>query len=151
MYFIDMREINMLVIHCSATEEGRDFRAKDIDKWHKQQGWNEIGYHFVIDLDGKIEIGREISKIGSHCKGYNSDSIGICYVGGLRNGAAADTRTEKQKSAMEMLVRLLCCMFQIDKENIYAHHDLNIMKDCPCFDVTTWLYNIEKEHGTIMY
>ena len=76
-----MRQINYIIIHCSATKAGRDFHAKDIDKWHRERGFDEIGYNAVVDLDGTVEPGRSESKPGAHCKGHNSDSIGICYIG----------------------------------------------------------------------
>ena len=87
-------DIDSIVIHCSATREGQDVRASDIDRWHKERGFNQIGYHFVIDLDGTVENGRPLSMAGAHCadrglsgKSYNLHSIGICYVGGLdKNG-----------------------------------------------------------------
>ena len=121
-------QIDAIVIHCSATPEGLNYTAKDIDRWHKKKGWKMIGYNYVIDLDGKVEVGRPLTIDGAHCntKGvsgrpYNSHSIGICYVGGLEatkdeNGniiakknsrgrkISKDTRTFAQKLAMEKLV-----------------------------------------------
>ena len=78
-----MRQIKYIIIHCSATAEGKDFGAKDIDRWHRARGWNGIGYHYVIRLDGTIEKGRDVSKVGAHCAGVNSISVGVCYIGGL--------------------------------------------------------------------
>lgn len=130
-----MRKINNLVIHCSATKEGQDFHAADIDKWHKAQGWQCIGYHYVIDLDGTIEKGRDESVAGAHVSGHNSDSIGICYIGGLdKNGKSKDTRTEKQKdSIIRLLFQLLC---KYPEADILGHRDFpNVKKDCPCFEV----------------
>ena len=81
-----------IILHCSATPEGKDYKAADIDRWHKQQKWECIGYHKVIDLDGTIEDGRPIDMIGAHCSGYNSESIGICYIGDCdKNMKAEDT------------------------------------------------------------
>ena len=83
-------DIDAVVIHCSATREGQGVRAADIDKWHKERGFAMIGYNYVIDLDGTVEVGRPLSRDGAHCstsgvsgKPYNKHSIGICYVGGL--------------------------------------------------------------------
>ena len=95
-----MKTIDSIIIHCSATRAGQDLRAKDIDRMHKQRGFNQIGYNFVIDLDGTVENGRPLSVDGAHCntkgfskQSYNKHSIGICYIGGLDvNGKAADTR-----------------------------------------------------------
>ena len=89
-----MRQINEIIIHCSATKEGLNFNANDIDRWHKQRGFKRIGYHFVILNDGTIQQGRELASIGAHCTNHNAHSIGICYIGGLdENGKPKDTRT----------------------------------------------------------
>lgn len=100
-----MKTIDAIIIHCSATRAGQDLRAKDIDRMHRARGFNQIGYNFVIDLDGTVENGRPLSIDGAHCntKGfsglsYNKHSIGICYIGGLdTSGKPADTRTSEQK------------------------------------------------------
>ena len=66
-----MREINKIIIHCSATKEGQDISAATIDEWHKARGWRSIGYHYVIGLDGMIEYGRPITETGAHVKNHN--------------------------------------------------------------------------------
>ena len=147
-------EIDAIVIHCSATRAGQDVRASDIDKWHKERGFAEIGYHFVIDLDGTVEFGRALPKDGAHCntsgtsgKVYNKHSIGICYVGGLdKDGKPADTRTDAQKKSMHELVWRLFDKYPI--KEIIGHRDASPdangdgtisqnewIKACPCFDV----------------
>lgn len=78
-----MRKINEIIIHCSATAEGKDFTVQDITRWHKQRGFKTIGYHYVIYRNGTVATGRDIAEIGAHCKGHNANSIGICYIGGL--------------------------------------------------------------------
>ena len=75
-----MRDINKIIVHCSATKEGQEFFADDIRRWHKARGFSDIGYHFVINLDGVIEYGRDLKLTGAHCKGHNEASIGICYI-----------------------------------------------------------------------
>lgn len=128
-----MRTINLIIIHCSATKEGQDFKAKDIDKWHKAQGWKGIGYHYVIDLDGTVEKGRDDSEIGSHCVGKNKNSIGICYIGGLdKNGKPKDTRTDAQKEALWELLREL--LIKYPKATIHGHNEFSHLKQCPCFN-----------------
>ena len=78
-----MRWINKIIVHCSDSPAGRNDKAADIDRWHKEKGWKKkIGYHYVVDLDGKIEKGREDWEVGAHCKGQNLHSIGVCYIGG---------------------------------------------------------------------
>ena len=126
-----MRNINDIIIHCSATKEGRDFRARDIDAWHRQRGWNGIGYHFVIDLDGTVETGRDINTVGAHCQGHNTGSIGICYIGGLdEDGNPKDTRTPEQYAAMHRLVDKLRNEYGCP---VHGHCDY-AAKACPCFD-----------------
>ena len=89
-----MRYINEIILHCTATKEGIDFNATDIDRWHKERGFKKIGYHYVIRLDGTIEEGRPLEEMGAHATGHNAHSIGIVYVGGLdKKGKSKDTRT----------------------------------------------------------
>ncbi len=99
-----MRDIDKIIVHCSATQEGKHISAATIDKWHKKRGWRGIGYHYVVGLNGNIEYGRNIYESGAHVKGHNKGSIGICYIGGVEaergsNGKwiAKDTRTPEQK------------------------------------------------------
>ena len=81
--FRSSRDIREIILHCSATKQGDDFSAGDIRRWHLQRGFNDIGYHFVVRLDGTVERGRDINLTGAHCLNHNRRSIGICYVGGL--------------------------------------------------------------------
>ncbi|MCQ2343868.1 MAG: N-acetylmuramoyl-L-alanine amidase [Paludibacteraceae bacterium] len=134
------RTITKIIIHCSASPEGRDDRAADIARWHKQKGLKSIGYHYVIDLDGTIEEGRPLDKAGAHCEGANNCSIGICYIGGLdSNGNPKNTMTPEQNDALVMLLMTLRTQFPGIK--IYGHNELNLNKACPCFDVRKWLAN----------
>ena len=139
----ELKNINLIVIHCSATVEGKDFRAADIRKWHiRDNGWADIGYHYVIDLDGTIERGRPVTTPGAHTKGHNTNSIGICYVGGLSASPdhhAKDTRTPAQKAALIHLLTALRHVFP--KAVIRGHRDF-AAKDCPCFDAKDEYKNI---------
>lgn len=146
-----MRRIDYIIIHCSATRADQDFHAADIDMWHKDRGWRCIGYHFVVDLDGTVELGRNVRDKGAHAYGYNKHSIGICYIGGLdKYGEPADTRTPQQRKSLYNLVRELHASFPQAK--IVGHRDLSPdvngdgiiepwewLKECPCFDVKTQL------------
>lgn len=128
-----MRNINEIIIHCTATPYGRDVSATEIDAWHRERGFAGIGYHFVVRLDGTLQVGRPLDKAGAHCKGHNAHSIGIAYVGGLDvNGKPADTRTEEQKIVLQSLVCFLCSMHPSIKQ-IRGHRDYS-NKECPCFD-----------------
>lgn len=142
-----MRKINKLVIHCSATKEGQSFTVKDIDSWHKQRGFRKIGYHYVIYLDGSRHIGRSEDEIGAHVEGHNSDSIGVCYIGGLgSDGKAKDTRTAAQKLSLKQLIADLKIKYPL--ASVMGHRDLSPdkngngiiepfewLKECPSFDV----------------
>ena len=103
-----MRKIDKIILHCSATPEGKDFTVEQIRMWHvKGRGWRDIGYHFVIYRDGSIHKGRPIEQSGAHTSGQNANSIGICYIGGLAASSKTtpkDTRTEAQRKAMKELV-----------------------------------------------
>jgi N-acetylmuramoyl-L-alanine amidase len=139
-----MRKITHIVIHCSATPEGRPHTAADIERWHRELGWANIGYHYVIRLDGTVELGRPVSQAGAHVSGYNTITIGICYVGGLDRTTwrPKDTRTEEQKRSMRTLVVALKGVFP-DAE-VLGHRDFpNVRKACPCFDVRRWWESVQ--------
>ena len=128
-----MRKIKQIIIHCSATKEGRNFTVADIDRWHRERGMRCIGYHFVIYRDGSIHVGRAIEEVGAHCKGHNSISIGVCYIGGLsKKGKPKDTRTRDQKAAMQSLIEQLKEEYPL--ATIHGHNEF-ANKACPCFDV----------------
>ena len=102
------RVMDTIVIHCSATKENKDYSIEDIKKWHLQRGFTNIGYHFIIRLNGTIEIGRPLNKPGAHVQNHNANSIGICYIGGLNDkGKPKDTRTKEQKESLDKLIKLL--------------------------------------------
>lgn len=149
-----MDNVDTIIVHCSATPEGRDIKAKDIDAMHRQRGFDMIGYHYVIDLDGTVEQGRPEYMTGAHCQNkddkgvsYNRHSIGICYVGGTdSHGKAKDTRTDAQKRAMAVLIEKLCRKYNILE--VMGHRDTSPDKNgngevepeewtkmCPSFDV----------------
>jgi len=130
-----MRDIDYIAIHCSATPSKMDIGVEKIREWHKQRGFNDVGYHYIVRRDGSIELGRNIKKIGAHVKGYNSNSIGICYVGGVDvNNNPEDNRTDAQKATLIMLLDMLQIFFPLAK--IQGHRDFKgVTKACPCFDV----------------
>lgn len=130
-----MRTITLIIIHCSATPEGRSLNFEECRRDHiMHRHFRDIGYHFYITRDGTVHDGRPIEKVGAHCEGHNSHSIGICYEGGLdANGKPADTRTEAQRKALKSLVERMHRLFP--KALIVGHHDLNPRKACPCFKV----------------
>lgn len=132
---INMRKINEIIVHCTATAEGKNFKAADIDRWHKAKGWNGIGYHHVVDLDGTLEPGRPENEVGAHCLKHNANSIGVVYVGGLASDGKTpkDTRTPKQKAALVKLLTEL--KHRYTNSTIHGHRDF-AAKACPSFDAT---------------
>ena len=145
------RKIDRVIIHCSATKEGVPLTVEQIDRMHKKKGWKCIGYHYVVYLDGSIHEGRDVNETGAHTTGYNTGSIGICYVGGLdRSGKPKDTRTYQQENALYQLVKILLEMYPV--KEVKGHRDYSPdkngdgvvtknewIKSCPCFDVTEWM------------
>lgn len=128
-----MREINKIIVHCAATPEGRDVKTEEIKRWHtEERGWSDIGYHWVVELDGSINEGRSEDINGAHCRGHNSDSVGICYVGGSDSeGNPKDTRTEGQTDALVTLIKEI--LDRHPDAEVFGHRDFS-SKACPSFD-----------------
>lgn len=142
------RRIDEIIVHCTATPAGRDYTVADIRKWHKEKGWSDIGYHYVIYRNGECHDGRDVNVIGAHCQGHNSHSIGLVYVGGMTADGkkAADSRTVAQADA---LLKLLIELHRLyPSAEIKGHRDCSKdqngngiieewewMKECPSFDV----------------
>lgn len=135
------RNINEIIIHCTATPEGKDYTVDTIRQWHRQRGFSDVGYHYIIHPNGQIDDGRDVNVAGAHCSGHNSHSIGIAYIGGMTadNKSAKDTRTDEQRTAIK---RLLCALRSIyPKAKIHGHRDF-AAKACPSFDATSEYKNI---------
>ena len=141
------RVIKEIIVHCSATREGQNVTVDDITKMHKSRGFNTIGYHYVVYIDGSIHNGRDVDLIGAHCTNHNSYSIGVCYVGGCKKDGKTpkDTRTDAQKKALLSLLKQLKQLYPSAK--IIGHRDTSPDKNgngiiepfewikcCPCFD-----------------
>lgn len=128
-----LRKITLIIIHCSAVRPGQTSSAEQIDRWHRQRGFQHgIGYHYVVRRDGTIECGRPEDMVGAHCKGHNAHSIGICYEGGLdERGLPADTRTPQQKATLRALLMSLRESFP---HALITGHSTFARKACPCFD-----------------
>lgn len=146
-----MRDINKIILHCSASRCDKDFDVNDIKEWHLQRGFTDVGYHYIIKLNGEIQEGRNIRTIGAHCKGYNYGSIGICYIGGLdEEGNPFDTRTLEQKDALFELVDDLLLAYDLTIEDVHCHYEY-AKKLCPCFGIEkfrleylNWKHNYKK-------
>ncbi len=135
-----MRRIDEIIIHCTATPEGRVTTVADVTAWHKERGFNTIGYHYLIGLNGEIWMGRPETVVGAHCEGHNSFSIGVCYVGGLATDAktAKDTRTVAQNISLLKLVKEL--KIRYPHSTIHGHNEFS-NKSCPSFNVKAWCKN----------
>ena len=133
-----MRDLNRIILHCAATPEGREVSLDTIRKWHTDpppqgNGWSDIGYHYVIHLDGLTEIGRPVSIQGAHTSGENEDSIGVCYVGGVdKDLVPKDTMTVQQEIAFVDLVKSLRLTFGY--LSLHGHNEYS-SKACPSFSV----------------
>ena len=139
------RSINLIVIHCAASPNGRPQTVADINAWHRARGFHRtpefralqnpeldaIGYHFVITLNGAVHTGRHLDEIGAHVQGYNAKSLGVCLIG-------TDQFTIAQWSSLRYNIKLL--QERYPAARIAGHRDLpNVRKTCPGFDVATWL------------
>lgn len=135
---LDPINVNYLVVHCSASVPSLRTGAAEIDRWHRQRGWLKIGYHYVIKVDGTLEQGRALDEVGAHVEGYNSQSIGICLVGGVdKTGAAVDNFTADQMERLALLLSDLLGVFPAAR--VVGHRDFpGVRKACPCFDVQQW-------------
>lgn len=129
-----MRKIDEIIVHCTATPRGRDVKAIDVDRWHRERGFDCIGYHYLVGIDGSIEAGRDETRPGAHCRGHNLRSIGVCYVGGCEEDMTpADTRTPAQRLA---LIRLLVELKKRYPNVVIRSHRDFAPKSCPSFDAT---------------
>ena len=150
------RQINKIIIHCSATRIDRDFSASDVDSAHRLRGFSCWGYHYYVRKTGIINPMRPEEDVGAHCLGHNGSSIGVCYEGGLDvNGRPADTRTEAQKESLLKLITEL--LGRYPDAVVLGHRDLSPdingnglvdrcewLKECPCFDARSEYGGIKK-------
>lgn len=128
------RAISKIILHCTATPEGKDYTVEQIRQWHLARGFSDIGYHFVVYRDGSVHRGRHIEQIGAHCSGQNACSIGISYVGGCAKDGKTpkDTRTPEQTIALHKLVEDL--LNQFPGATLHGHYEF-ANKACPSFKI----------------
>ena len=125
----------LIILHCAATREGQNYKASDIKRWHLERQFEDIGYHYVIDLDGTVEKGRDERMVGAHTTGKNNISVGICYVGGCdKNNKPKDTRTLLQKESMFKLVDQMMWKYGLTINDVHCHNEF-ANKACPSFDI----------------
>lgn len=139
------KETNFIAVHCSATRPTMDVGVKEIRKWHKAKGWADIGYHFVIRRNGRVEDGRAVDQIGAHVEGFNAVSVGICMVGGVKDDdftKPENNFTPAQFASLEKLCRAM--KEKYPHAIVQGHRDFpNVAKACPSFDAKGWAI----EHG----
>ena len=129
----DMRTIDEIIIHCTATPEGREVTVEELRRWHRAKGWADVGYHYIIYLDGSVHEGRPVWQAGAHTSGHNAHSIGVCYVGGCdAKMQPKDTRTALQKASMLNLLKKLLTLYP--GATLHGHREY-AAKACPSFDV----------------
>lgn len=141
-----MRPIDHIIIHCTATPPDWWGKAKtsakvaEVRRWHKEQrGWSDIGYHYLIDRDGTVAIGRPLERVGAHVRGHNTGSIGIALFGGhgsAETDAFAENFTEAQNQALIQLVSELRVRYPAIKR-VSGHNEF-AAKACPGFNVPKW-------------
>ena len=129
-----MRALDKIILHCSATREGQHITVDTIRQWHLKRGWRDIGYHYVIYIDGSVHTGRPIEQVGAHTSGQNTGSIGICYVGGVEKDGKTpkDTLNELQETAMVNLIKAL--REEYGDMTLHGHNEY-AAKACPSFKV----------------
>tara|TARA_R100001129_G_scaffold185899_1_gene175627 strand:+ start:3386 stop:3817 length:432 start_codon:yes stop_codon:yes gene_type:complete len=138
------KETKYIVIHCSATKPTMDIGAYEIDRWHRERGWLEIGYHFVLKRNGIIELGRPMEAVGAHAKGYNDESISLCLIGGLNQKNKPEKNfTDEQWKALDNSLEFLKKIYPVAQ--IIGHNEIS-NKACPCFDVRNWLSEKESNY-----
>ena len=127
--------IKHLVVHCSDTPNGREHNAADIHRWHLENGWDGIGYHAVIKLNGEVEMGRPEYWEGAHANPFNQESLGVCLIG-------RDDFNQAQMRSLEAL--LLAWETMYPEAVVVGHSDLNPHKTCPNFSVKTWWQSVKE-------
>lgn len=133
-----MREINEIIVHCADTKTSQDFDIEDIRRWHtdpkpKGRGWSDVGYHYYIKLNGKLQIGRPIERSGAHCSGRNKNSVGVCFEGGKdQTGEKWNNPTTEQFHTFKGLKTYLFLLF--GEVKISGHYEYS-SKSCPNFDI----------------
>ena len=142
-----MRQLNEIIIHCTATPpnwmDGKTALQKvaEVRKWHvKDRGWKDIGYHYLIDRDGSVEVGRKLEEVGAHTQGHNTGTIGISLVGGhgsAKNDAFEANFTPEQDLALRELIAELKSKYTTIKK--VSGHNQYANKACPGFNVPTWV------------
>ena len=130
-------ETTAIFVHCSATKSSMDIGVREIRQWHKEQGWLDVGYHFIIRRDGTVEEGRPVEAVGSHVKDWNNVSVGVCLVGGVDSSGKFEANfTKEQIDSLD--IKLEALQYMYPDAALKAHHDV-APKACPSFNLSHWL------------
>ena len=131
------KSTDYIVIHCAATKASMDIGLTEIRKWHVQDnGWRDVGYHYIIRRNGEVELGRSIRDTGAHAAGYNHKSVSVCMVGVMAEDNSAEANfTPQQWTALLDLVKQLKSNYP--EANVIGHNEIS-EKECPSFDVQKW-------------
>ena len=135
------KKTDSIIIHCAATKASMDIGYKEIRKWHvEDNGWDDVGYHFIIRRNGQLEKGRPEGYSGAHAPSHNSRSIGICLVGGMADdGGPENNFTLEQFLTLKDLVNMIMDKYS-DITEVLGHCDVQENKpNCPGFNVKEWL------------
>lgn len=135
-----------VTIHCADSPNGRPVSVTEIRRWHtdpppKGRGWSDIGYHFVVGVDGSTNAGRPILKTGAHVEGDNEGNVGICLPG-------KDRFTLAQFRGLRILLDYLCKDWEIPREKVFCHYQFPTAiaqgKTCPNMkieDIRSWYFD----------
>lgn len=128
-----MRQVDYIVIHCTATIPEATVQGI-LNYWRDEKGWNNPGYHILIDKYGKQYELQSFDKIANGVKGFNHNSIHISYIGGIDSeGNPEDTRTTAQRAAIYEAIRK--AIDYAGYVRILGHRDFpGVTKSCPSFD-----------------
>jgi N-acetyl-anhydromuramyl-L-alanine amidase AmpD len=133
-----MLKFDKITVHCSA-KPSMNTTVDDIRRWHvEDNGWSDIGYHYVIERNGEGKRGRPLGEVGAHVRGHNVGNIGICLIGGMsEDGKPEFNYTAEQVKSLDALINNLREEHGFDIE-VLGHNDLDTNKTCPNFNVKAW-------------
>ena len=125
-----MGSVSKIVLHCSDSPNDRDIGRAEIDEWHKERGWKEVGYHWIVRIDGRLEKGRDESRPGAHVQGHNANTIGVVLVG-------RDSFPAYQMVPALVLVASLVVRHNLKATDVVGHRELAPLsgKTCPNTDM----------------
>lgn len=128
---------NKIIIHCSDSQNAKEYPIEQLDKDHKARGFKGVGYHIVIQPDGEAINTRPLNAVGAHCLGQNDQAIGICLIG-------SDKFTQKQFDVLRYKLDSIYLTYGIPKHKIYCHYQFDSAqkqgKTCPNIPINHLLY-----------